>query len=213
MTVEGDARRRGDSSPVLAPQARRSRRVGRDAILDAAQNLFVMNGYAGTSTRDIADAVGIRQPSLYYHFKTKSDILREVLLETVEPAIATAHSLEDDTTLTPRQRLLSMVRWDVASLLQSSRRNQIYVMQLPEAELSALTEYRDRFALLRRLYRSFVAAARRDSTELPLSDEALANVIFSMIEAVSFRRIYEQESNPADIIEQTVHAVGVLIDR
>jgi AcrR family transcriptional regulator len=48
-------------------------------ILAEASRLFAINGFHGTSTRDIADAVGIRQPSLFHHFATKHAILATLL--------------------------------------------------------------------------------------------------------------------------------------
>ncbi|NYI77100.1 TetR family transcriptional regulator [Nocardioides albertanoniae] len=59
----------------------------RDQILAVSARLFVGQGYAGTSTRDIAEAVGIRQASLYYHFAGKPGILAELLEMTVRPAL------------------------------------------------------------------------------------------------------------------------------
>jgi len=48
----------------------------REDILKAAASLFSLKGYAGTTMAEIADAVGIRSPSLYYHFSDKADVLR-----------------------------------------------------------------------------------------------------------------------------------------
>ena len=59
----------------------------RDQILDVCARLFTQYGYAATSTRDIADAVGIRQASLYYHFAGKPGILEELLARTVRPTL------------------------------------------------------------------------------------------------------------------------------
>lgn len=52
----------------------------RDQILTIASNLFAVHGYYGTTTREIAQAVGIRQPSLFHHFGSKAAIM-EALLE------------------------------------------------------------------------------------------------------------------------------------
>ncbi|BDZ30356.1 TetR/AcrR family transcriptional regulator [Lactiplantibacillus sp. WILCCON 0030] len=49
------------------------------AILDAARTLFLKHGYAATSTRDIANAIGITQPALYHHFKDKEVIFLAVI--------------------------------------------------------------------------------------------------------------------------------------
>lgn len=67
--------------------------TARDEILDAAAELFTSNGFANTSTRAIADAVGIRQSSLYHHFATKNEILAELLGETVAPGLAFARTV------------------------------------------------------------------------------------------------------------------------
>lgn len=51
-------------------------------ILDAALDLFSVQGYEATSVSQIADAVDIRKASLYSHFKSKQEIL-DALIETV----------------------------------------------------------------------------------------------------------------------------------
>jgi AcrR family transcriptional regulator len=51
----------------------------REQILFHAARLFGKHGYYGTTTRDIAEAVGIRQPSLFYHFSAKHQILSELV--------------------------------------------------------------------------------------------------------------------------------------
>jgi AcrR family transcriptional regulator len=52
----------------------------RERILYEAAKLFGRQGYHGTTTREIASAVGIRQPSLFHHFPTKGAVI-EALLE------------------------------------------------------------------------------------------------------------------------------------
>lgn len=49
--------------------------IRRNEILDAAERLFVAKGFDGTSTGDILAEVGIACGTLYYHFKSKEDIL------------------------------------------------------------------------------------------------------------------------------------------
>src|SRR5262245_2382238 len=52
----------------------RKERTKREEILDAAERMIRRAGYNGFSTRDVADAVGIRAASVHYHFPTKADI-------------------------------------------------------------------------------------------------------------------------------------------
>lgn len=51
-----------------------------DRILRVAADLFAQKSYAGTTTRQIAEAVGIQQPSLFYHFPSKAHIV-DALIE------------------------------------------------------------------------------------------------------------------------------------
>ena len=46
----------------------------RDEILDVAEALIRRSGFNAFSTRDVADAVGIKAASVHYHFPTKADL-------------------------------------------------------------------------------------------------------------------------------------------
>jgi AcrR family transcriptional regulator len=89
----------------------------REQILDAAAALFATHGYAGTSTRAIAERVGIRQASLYYHFAGKDEILLELLETSVRPSLAFV-----DTLLAHGDRLAALYALasiDVETLLDT----------------------------------------------------------------------------------------------
>ncbi|MGH7502725.1 MAG: TetR/AcrR family transcriptional regulator [Longimicrobiales bacterium] len=51
----------------------------RERILDAAQRLFGELGYRGTTTRRIADAAGVNEVTLFRHFGTKGELVREAV--------------------------------------------------------------------------------------------------------------------------------------
>ncbi|HSD84819.1 MAG TPA: TetR/AcrR family transcriptional regulator [Anaerolineae bacterium] len=52
---------------------------GRDVILDTSAKLFSQHGYNGVSIRDIAQAAGLTNAALYYHFKNKEDLFLAML--------------------------------------------------------------------------------------------------------------------------------------
>ncbi len=52
---------------------------GRDAILDTSAKLFSERGYKEVSIRDIAQACGMTNAALYYHFKNKEDLFLAML--------------------------------------------------------------------------------------------------------------------------------------
>lgn len=50
----------------------------RGEILEAAQRIFLAEGYHGATIRKIADEVGVSSTALYMHFKDKDEILLEI---------------------------------------------------------------------------------------------------------------------------------------
>ncbi|GAA4854447.1 helix-turn-helix domain-containing protein [Kitasatospora terrestris] len=57
----------------------------RARILDVALELFSEHGYEKTSLREIADRLGVTKAALYYHFKTKDDIVRGIVESMAAP--------------------------------------------------------------------------------------------------------------------------------
>lgn len=58
---------------MLAPQTRR------EELLEVAVQVFARKGYGATSVQELADAGGIRKPSIYKHFSSKEDVLFAIL--------------------------------------------------------------------------------------------------------------------------------------
>ena len=53
----------------------------KERIVEEALTLFSEYGYQGTSVKNIADAVGIKDSSLYKHFKSKKEIFDTIVKE------------------------------------------------------------------------------------------------------------------------------------
>ncbi|GAC1401410.1 MAG: transcriptional regulator AmtR [Mycobacterium sp.] len=135
------------------PRLKKQRRPGqtpRAEILDAAAELFTLRGYANTSTRGIADAVGMRQASLYHHFATKDDILEALMADTVAEPLRLATRLLAHTA-PPACRLYALARLDVGQLC-ASRWNLAALYLLPELRTDRFAAFRDRRDTLRGHY-------------------------------------------------------------
>ncbi|MCX7157134.1 MAG: TetR family transcriptional regulator [Rhodocyclales bacterium] len=85
-------------------------------IVRAAGRLFHAKGYSATTIRDIAGAVGMRSGSPFYHFKTKQDMLRAVVLEGLT-AISTAVAVAAHSGKSPRATFEAMLRAHLGQLL------------------------------------------------------------------------------------------------
>jgi AcrR family transcriptional regulator len=57
-------------------------------ILTAARQLFIQQGYHALSMRQIAAAVGVSKPALYYHFRDKEELFLAVVLDRLDVIVA-----------------------------------------------------------------------------------------------------------------------------
>lgn len=88
--------------PVDAENAEKMTKGERTAqrVLDAAEELFAVQGYDGTSLREIAAQAGIREPGLYNHFASKQALYEAVLYRALNPmAQALSTHMEAASTL------------------------------------------------------------------------------------------------------------------
>jgi AcrR family transcriptional regulator len=196
-------------SPVTAPVGRprsgdrqRPGRTPREEILDAAAELFTSRGYAATSTRMIADAVGIRQASLYYHFTSKEELLEELLAGTVRPSLAFAEALEADADRPADARLFALAAFDTG-VLCGGRWNLGALYLLPELRGERFEVFRQERAQLRAGYAGLIRELMPEE-----ADGELADLVFGLVESVITIRS-EREVTDVDVMARKV-ALGCL---
>jgi AcrR family transcriptional regulator len=86
----------------------------RAEILDAAERIFVAEGYEGATIRKIADEVGVSSTALYMHFPDKACILLEICQATISNLLernAGIAARPIDPATRVKQMLDSYMRW------------------------------------------------------------------------------------------------------
>lgn len=73
-----------NKSPKSARKAKGDGHLRRAEILEAAERIFVADGYEGATIRKIADEVGVSSTALYMHFRDKDEILHEICFGAME---------------------------------------------------------------------------------------------------------------------------------
>ena len=105
---------------VTDPQSARGR------LLTAAAQLFRIKGYDRTTVRDLGAALGIQSGSLFHHYKTKEDILKAVMRETI--IINTARlKLAKSDSKSPHDELYALILEELASI-QGERSDALTVL-------------------------------------------------------------------------------------
>lgn len=83
--------------------------IRKSEILDTAERLFVSKGYENTSTTDILNEIGIARGTLYYHFKSKEDILIAMIDRQVGQMAAKAKAIANNKEIPALQRMILAV--------------------------------------------------------------------------------------------------------
>lgn len=176
-----------------------------EEILDAAAELFATRGYTATSTRAIAEAVGLRQASLYTHFPTKAAILAALLATTVGPTLDEARELVDGAG-EPADTLLGLATVDVTGLL-APRWNIGALYLLPEIASGEFAEFRAQRAELRAVYRDLAARCRPDLD----AHDPLLDLPFRVVESVILHRqdVPDDEVDARRWAAAALRAIGV----
>jgi AcrR family transcriptional regulator len=78
----------------------------REQIVDAALDVFSRKGYEGATTKDIAEAAGVKSPGLIYHYFKDKEHLFEQVIERNAPILAVIREPESFLALPPREALL-----------------------------------------------------------------------------------------------------------
>jgi TetR/AcrR family transcriptional regulator, cholesterol catabolism regulator len=122
----------------------RGRRLDAEAIADVAVRLFADRGYSTTSMNDIAAELGVRAPSLYNYFPSKTALLDELCLQSAKrmnDAVRVALSLG--------QRVREQVRRGMEEQVRTRLRHRHHVQVVSRESLHLSDGVRDEVFRLR----------------------------------------------------------------
>ena len=120
----------------------------RQAILDAALELFADKGYFGTSLRDVATAVGVRESALYNYFKSKEALFDALILAHQHTKTERLASLADDGPIADGRALLERIAIDSLDSFLDPREQRLFRLLMSDGIRLART---GRFNLHERL--------------------------------------------------------------
>jgi TetR/AcrR family transcriptional regulator, cholesterol catabolism regulator len=150
-TDSADSGRRGPGKGVDADDRAPGANGTADLILREAAAMFRERGYVRATTRELGNAVGIRGPSVYYHYKTKEEILYGICVESLSKLTAqVAPAQEIDDAL---ERVRALIEMHVVNILED---RDMHATMLTEMRFLS-PELRERVTLRRDEYESGVS--------------------------------------------------------
>ena len=110
----------------------------RDELLDLAATMFAERGLRATTVRDIADSAGILSGSLYHHFKSKEQMVEEVLRDFLDWLFGRYQEIVD-TEPNPLERLKGLFMTSFEAI--EHRHAQVVIYQDEAKRLSSLPQF------------------------------------------------------------------------
>ncbi len=152
----------------------------KEQILHIAMNLFREKGYAGTSMRDLARAIGIEPASLYSHIKSKEDLLRTICFDLADKFIYSLQEL-DNSDMSPDEQLYAAIEAHIRVIRTNADASSVFLHEwrfLSEPDLS-------RFKRLRSTYEGFfteiVERGVKEGVFKPVDVKFTVRTIFSTL--------------------------------
>jgi len=140
---------------MSAPRPTRIQRRNREAILEAALDVFSAQGFRGATLDEIAARAGLSKPNLLYYFPSKVEIHRSLLTALLETWLAPLRALDPDGE--PIEEILAYVRRKLEMSRNLPRESRLFANEIVqgaprlhdvlEGELRALVD--DKAAVIR----------------------------------------------------------------
>ncbi|WP_167097312.1 TetR family transcriptional regulator KstR2 [Mycobacterium sp. DL592] len=110
----------------------------RDELLDLAATMFAERGLRATTVRDIADSAGILSGSLYHHFKSKEQMVEEVLRDFLDWLFGRYQEIVESEP-NPLERLKGLFMTSFEAI--EDRHAQVVIYQDEAKRLSSLPQF------------------------------------------------------------------------
>lgn len=181
-TLEPTVGRTRRASDTVVPGSMREElhQYRRERILSNAADLFSVQGYSGSSVKELAERLGVTKPFIYYYMKSKQDILEQICIATID----LPHRVMDEVFaegLPPTEALHHFVRrfaW-----VQSSNQKYVSVFFSEELNLSpgvrryVVKRRREFDERLEALLRKGVEAGDFRIADVPVAARAVAGMV------------------------------------
>jgi AcrR family transcriptional regulator len=181
----------------------------RDRIVQAARDVLVAHGHAGTSTRAVADAAGVNLSQVHYHFGGRQGLLIEVLDRENEALLARQNALFSAPG--PLSE-----KWRLACDFLDDDLDSGFVRVLWELWAAGLTDpelaagWRQAVFKWHELLESVFAAWIQDvGLELPISAAVMTNLVSDVFYGIEVHRLGGLETGHREMLD----ALGALIER
>jgi AcrR family transcriptional regulator len=197
------------SSPTDTDRRALKGQATRERIVQAAREVLIAHGHAGTSTRAVADAAGVNLSQVHYHFGGRQGLLIEVFRRENEALLARQNALfSAPGPLSDK--------WRIACDFLDEDLHSGYVRVLWELWAAGLTDpelaagWRDAVSGWRELLEEvFAVWSDEVGLELPITPRVMATLVANIFYGMEVDLLAGLEAPHREVLD----AIGALIER
>ncbi len=189
----------------------------RQAILEASRPLFAVNGFRGTSVRDIARAANVSEALLYKHFASKEELYEKMMDYTGRVSATAIHKLHDlepgtEALVASIYLLVRVILLEVPGLQEEQHLHEriLYRSLLGDTKYARTHFNRLREILEEKMSMSLDAAAEAGDLEpVPIGNLNRMWFVHHLAMALNFSQLsdepaFEYEGSREELVDQVV---------
>ena len=144
-------------------------------LIEAAISIFSDKGYDGSSLQDIAARIGILKGSVYYYYKSKEDILFDILTLVHNEHLENVRSLSK-VSGPPMLRLRELLAGHAAFVCQHLERTTVFVREMDRLPPGRRDEILGSDHAYQRVFRDMITEAQKAGDIAPELNPKLATL-------------------------------------
>jgi TetR/AcrR family transcriptional regulator, cholesterol catabolism regulator len=172
----------------------------RQNIRLTAQRLFRERGYAAIGMRELAREVGIEAPSIYNHYKSKDDLLREICFD-IAAQFFKAHEALDANEKSASKLLRAAIRGHVAVIANNLEASEVFFHEWAFLEEPHLAKFKKLRQDYESKFREIIEKGIKKGDFKPLNARLIAFTIFSSLNATYDLYKSREKLSPQDIAD------------
>ncbi|MCD6374435.1 MAG: TetR/AcrR family transcriptional regulator [Caldisericaceae bacterium] len=162
-------------------------------ILKASQKIFARYGYFKSTMDDIAQAMGMKKGSLYYYYKSKEDILKDVVNYESEQFL-NALQKEIESLKTPQEKILRFLQFRAKEFMQLMNLHQVSIQAFLEATSIVSEMYQECFEKEIDLLAQVINEGIEQGIFIECDPKKVAKSLLTFAEAVKFREFHKNKN-------------------
>ena len=172
----------------------------KELILDAAKSVFGRLGYSKATLDDIAHAIGLKKPTLYYYYKSKEVLFIEAFSQEWKESLSNLKRIAEEER-NPHERLLLYIRSSLRYYQKIVTQHTISIKVLIETRTIFQELFRESRAKEANYYATVINEGVASDIFMPCEADRVGYSIMVVKDLIQFEEFQRAEFHQQDYID------------